>query len=284
MKVALFGAGGKMGSRISNNMRKTEYDMLYVENAAQGLERLGDLALPVTSLEDATRQADILIMAVPDVVIGEVASKVVPLMKTGAMMLLLDPAAAYHGDLPARPDISYFIAHPCHPPIFNDETTLEARRDYFGGIAAKQAVVCSLMQGSEADYARGEQIATSMYAPILRTHRISVEQMAMLEPTMAETIGAATAMFLRSVLDYTISKGVPAEAARDFMLGHLNIELAIAFGEASNPFSDACLVAIEYGKKYWLKEGWEQLFEPESVYEQIDMMLHPDKLAQTMQT
>jgi len=71
---------------------------------------------------------------------------------------------------------------------------------------------------------------------------------------------------------------VPQEAARDFMLGHINIELAIAFGEAGNPFSDACLVAIEYGKKYWLKDGWEALFDPESVREQVKVMLHPEKL------
>ena len=138
------------------------------------------------------------------------------------------------------------------------------------------------MQGPEEDYEKGVKIATDMYAPVMRTHRITVEQMAMLEPTMAETIGAASAMFLKAAMDEAVKRGVPEEAARDFMLGHINIELAIAFGEAGNPFSDACLVAIEYGKKYWLKEGWQALFETGSIREQIDVMLHPEKLRQIL--
>lgn len=278
MKVALIGAGGKMGCRITDNLMHMDYDMRYVEISEKGVQNLRSRGLSVTSQEEAVSVADAVILAVPDVLIGRISETIVPSMKPGAMLILLDPAAAYNGDLPERADVTYFIAHPCHPPVFNDETTPEARRDYFGGIKAKQAVVCALMQGPEEDYERGERIVRNMFAPVMRTHRITVEQMAVLEPTMAETIGAAVAVFLKEAMDEAVRRGVPAEAARDFMLGHINIELAIAFGEAGNPFSDACLVAIEYGKKYWLKEGWQTLFEPEKVKEQIEVMLHPEKL------
>jgi hypothetical protein len=36
---------------------------------------------------------------------------------------MLDAAAPHAGELPERDDITYFVTHPCHPPIFNDETT-----------------------------------------------------------------------------------------------------------------------------------------------------------------
>lgn len=277
--IALIGAGGKMGCRITDNLMKTDYDMKYVEISERGLAQLKSRGLSATQQDEAVSSADAVILAVPDVVIGQVSGIVVPLMKPGAMLIVLDPAAAHMGHLPSRGDVTYYVAHPCHPPVFNDETEADARRDYFGGIHAKQAVVCSLMQGPESDYEVGERIVRAMYAPVMRTHRITVEQMAMLEPTMAETIGAATAMFLRHAMDEAVRRGVPQEAARDFMLGHIHIELAIAFGEAGNPFSDACLVAMEYGRRYWLKEGWERLFDPDSVREQIDVMLHPEKLA-----
>lgn len=133
------------------------------------------------------------------------------------------------------------------------------------------------MQGPEADYEAGERIAREMYAPVMRAHRITVEQMAVLEPAMAETVGAMMATVLGEAMEEAVSRGVPYEAAKDFMLGHINIELAIVF-EKVNPFSDACLVAIEYGRKAMIKEGWRELFRPESIREQIDIMLHPEKL------
>ncbi|MFC3798504.1 phosphogluconate dehydrogenase C-terminal domain-containing protein [Cohnella sp. GCM10012308] len=276
--IALIGAGGKMGCRITDNLKNGAYAMKYVEISERGLENLNARGLSATPQDEAVQAADAIILAVPDVAIGQVSAAVVPLMKAGAMLIVLDPAAAYMGHLPERDDVTYYVAHPCHPPVFNDETEPAARKDYFGGIHARQAIVCALMQGPEAHYGLGEAIVREMYAPILRVHRITVEQMAMLEPTMAETIGAASAMFLRQAMDEAVRRGVPQEAARDFMLGHIQIELAIAFGEAGNPFSDACLVAMEYGRRYWLKDGWERLFDPELVREQIDVMLHPEKL------
>ncbi len=276
--ITLIGAGGKMGCRITDNLMDSGFRMLYSEIGKNGLEQLKLRGLMTTPQNDAVKVSDAVILAVPDIAIGQVAAEVVPQMNPESMLIVLDPAAAYLGHLPVREDVTYFVAHPCHPPVFNEETDPEARKDYFGGVKAAQAVVCALMQGPEEHYENGERIVRSMYAPVIRTHRITVEQMAMLEPTMAETIGAAAAMFLRQAMDEAVKRGVPAQAARDFMLGHINIELAIAFGEAGNPFSDACLIAMEYGRRFWLKDGWEQLFDPEHVRNQIQVMLHPEKL------
>jgi D-apionate oxidoisomerase len=57
-------------------------------------------------------------------------------------------------------------------------------KDHFGGIAAKQSIVCALMSGAEEDYRRGEELAKVFYGPVLRSHRITVEQMGLLEPAL----------------------------------------------------------------------------------------------------
>lgn len=275
--IALIGAGGKMGCRITDNLKKGTNLVHYVEIGERGVARLAERGIAPTPQGEALRDADVVVLAVPDVAIGAVSEQVVPGMKPGALLMVLDPAAAYLNKLAKREDLTYFVAHPCHPPVFNDETTPEAKRDFFGGVAAKQAIVCALMHGPEADYEKGESVAREMYAPVMRAHRITVEQMAMLEPTMAETISSMMVTVLGEAMEEAVGRGVPYEAAKDFMLGHINIQLGIVF-EKVNPFSDACLVAIDYGRRAMIKEGWQTLFDPDKVYEQIDVMLHPHKL------
>jgi D-apionate oxidoisomerase len=61
---------------------------------------------------------------------------------------MLDAAAPHAGELPEREDITYFVTHPCHPPIFNDETDPKAKTNYFGGVHAKQHIVCAADAGA----------------------------------------------------------------------------------------------------------------------------------------
>jgi len=131
--IALFGAGGNMGTRLTNALKgRPEYTIHYVETGKKGIARLEDAGLDVTPAEDALIDADVVILAVPDALIGAVAPQVVPQVKTGAIVITLDPAAPYAGKLPQREDISYFVTHPAHPPVYNDETDMAARRDFFG--------------------------------------------------------------------------------------------------------------------------------------------------------
>jgi hypothetical protein len=274
--IAMLGAGGKMGCRIADNLRRyPEYRMRYVEIGEAGLGRLRQRGLEPTPRDEAVSEADAVILAVPDNRIGPIARDVVPLLKSGAMVIGLDPAAPYSGMLPERDDIAYFIAHPCHPPVFNDENDPEARRDFFGGVKAKQNIVCTLMQGLDGDYARGEAIARAMYAPVMKAHRVTVEQMAILEPVLVETTAATCITMIKEAMDEAIRRGVPAEAARDFLLGHINIELAIVFGEAGNPFSDGALKAIERAKSIIFRPDWKRVFEPEDLRESIALITRP---------
>ncbi|MDI7277573.1 MAG: phosphogluconate dehydrogenase C-terminal domain-containing protein [Anaerolineae bacterium] len=267
--VALFGAAGKMGTRISERLREDpEYRMLYVEAGEGGQERLRQRGLVPTAPDEAARQAEVVILAIPDTLIGRVAAEIVPALSPGAMVICLDPAAPHGGELPSREDISYFVTHPCHPPIVNDEVEPAARRDLFGGIA-RQSIVCALMQGPEEDYLRGERIARRMFAPVLRAHRVTVEQMATLEPAMAETVILTCMVVIREAVDEAIRRGVPPEAARDFALGHVGVDIGILFGFIDARLSDGARLAVQRGLERLFRSDWRQVFEPENVLSEV---------------
>ncbi|MEM9833345.1 MAG: phosphogluconate dehydrogenase C-terminal domain-containing protein [Bacteroidota bacterium] len=269
--IVLVGAGGKMGMRTTANLRgNTNYEVSYLEVSEEGIARLQEKGVSIAQPEAVLPSADIVILAVPDVAIQRVAANVVPRMKSGAMAVTLDPAAPCAGHLPEREDVTYFAAHPSHPSVFNWEPNKEAHYDYFGGIAAKQSIVCALIQGPEEDYAVGETLAKEMYKPVTKAHRITIEQMGILEPALSETFGAAVVTVMKEAVDTVVAKGVPKEAAYDFFLGHINIELALLFNQLpGGVFSDAAQKAIVYGIPRIFKDDWKDVFEWENVMDQI---------------
>jgi hypothetical protein len=263
-----------MGTRAYGALHEDpEYLLLCVESKA-GEAVLQERGIAPVKLEEAVPQADVAIMTVPDTLVGTVAKKVAPLLKSGNMLIVLDPAAPYAGELPKRDDVTYFATHPAHPPVFNDEKDPEARRDFFGSGLAKQAIVNALIQGPEGDYAKGEAIAKKMFGPILRSHRVTLEQMAILEPAMSETVAATCITVIREAMDEAIRRGVPSEAARDFMMGHIFVELAIVFDEIDWDFSDGAKVAIEEAKKEIFQPDWKKVFEPEHVKESVHKIVN----------
>jgi hypothetical protein len=268
--IALFGAAGKIGTRISNRMKDDPgYNMLYVEAGEAGQMRLRERGVAPTDQAEAERQADVVILAVPDVVLGGVADSVVPNLRQGTLVICLDPAAPFGGELPERPDVAYFVTHPCHPPIVNDETELEAKYDFYGGIKAKQHIVCALMQGTDEDYILGEQIARTIFAPVMNAYRVTVEQMAILEPALSETFVLTCMYMMREAIDEAVKRGVPAEAAREFILGHMNINTAILFGFLDIQFSDGAKLAVERARPLLFNPDWRQVFEPDNVMAQV---------------
>jgi len=270
-KIVLAGAGGKMGVRLTNNLKNSGYDMYYLEVSPEGIDRVRASGAEVSEPSEVIPMADYLILAVPDVLVKKIAHEYVPMLKSGAMAVSLDPAAPLAGALPDRHDVAYFASHPSHPSVFNHEPDPEKHYDYFGGIAAKQVIVCALIQGSESDYGKGEKLARTMYAPVTKAHRISIWQMGVLEPALSETFGAAMVTVMKEAVDMVVKKGVPKEAAYDFFLGHINIELALLFGQLpGGKFSDAALKAINLGKGLIFKEDWKKIFEDDNIKEQIN--------------
>ncbi|MDX2245762.1 MAG: phosphogluconate dehydrogenase C-terminal domain-containing protein [Bacteroidia bacterium] len=270
-KVVLAGAGGKMGIRLTNNLKDhPDYEVSYLEVSEVGIARMAERGVAPSPSEEVIPSADLVIMAVPDIFIKKIAHELAPQMKPGAMMICLDPAAPLAGALPPREDLAYFATHPSHPSVFNWEPVESDHFDYFGGIAARQTIVCALIQGKEEDYARGENLAKVIYGPVTKAFRITIEQMGILEPALSETFAAAMVTVLKEGLETAISKGVPAEAATEFFLGHINIELALLFGKLpGGQFSDAAKKAIEIGKPMLFKDDWKKIFDRDNVMQQI---------------
>jgi D-apionate oxidoisomerase len=269
-KIVVLGAGGKMGYRVSSNLRGAPYSVSHVEVSEVGRARLKELGLEAKAAEAVLPDADVVILAIPDNAIGRVTHQLERLFKQGAILIALDAAAPFAGELPARADLTIFVAHPCHPSIFNDETDLEAKRDYFGGVKARQAIVCALMRGPEAHYALAEDVSRRMYAPVLRAHRATVDQMAILEPALSETVCATCLTVIREATDEAIRLGVDKQAAFDFILGHLNVELAILFDQMPGVrMSDAANKAVDNAKKVIFAPDWKRVFEREAITESI---------------
>lgn len=264
--IALFGAGGKMGCRLAKNLKGSPFNVRHVEVSDAGKARLqNELGISTVDADKALDGADVVILAVPDTAIGKVAASINDKLKPATMVVALDAAAPFAGHFPDRPDLTYFVTHPCHPPIFNDETDMAAKKDHFGGIHARQHIVSALMQGPEEAYAVGEEIAKVIWAPVMRSHRVTVEQMALLEPGLSETVCASLLVVMREAMDECVARGVPKEAARDFLLGHMNVLGAVIFEEVPGVFSDACNKAIEFGKPVLMKDDWKRVFEPEEI-------------------
>ena len=187
-KIALLGAGGKMGVRLATNLKGSRFEVDHVEVSEEGRQRLkAAVGVDCVDHDWALAGADVVVMAVPDRLIGKIAHGIVDKVRPGAAFIVLDAAAPHAGEMPDRTDVTYFVTHPCHPPIFNDETDPEAKKDFFGGVMAKQHIVCALMQGPEEHYALCEEVART-YKPVIAAHRCTVEQIAILEPALSETV------------------------------------------------------------------------------------------------
>lgn len=73
----------------------------------------------------------------------------------------------------------------------------------------------------------------------------------------AETVGITLAIVMKQATGEAVRRGVPEAAAREFMLGHVNIGLAIAFSAFQRGrFSDRALYAIAEAQKVIFKDNW----------------------------
>lgn len=274
LTIAVIGAGGKMGMRVSNNLVQTGHEVFYSEASPAGIERIEATGRTVTATEVAVPNADVVILAVPDIVLGKVSEVVVPAMKSGAILLTLDPAAAYANLLTPRADIEFAVAHPCHPSVFVERHTPEEYADTFGGIAAKQDVVAAIESENDAARAIAETVIRAMYAPVVDVHWVTVKQLAYLEPTLVETVACMIGSLLKDALYETVhTVGVPEAAARSILLGHTQVALANSLN-GDNPFSDACLIAMDYGREMIIKDDWKRIFADDQLDLVISRMLH----------
>jgi hypothetical protein len=273
--VAVLGSGGKMGFRVTKKLVEAGYDVRAVEIGDAGRARLKEVGISATTTEAGVSGAAVVVLALPDNIIGEVTHQLSPLLAPGTMVLILDAAAPYAEALPKdRPDLTYFVGHPCHPPLFNDETEWDARRDYHGGIA-RQSIVCALMQGPEEHYALGEEICRAMWSPIIEAYRVTLEQLAILEPGLSEMVAMPFVDTMVEAVEECVAKyGIPRGAATDFLIGHLNVEIAMWFGFSPKVPSDAALRLMRFAKGVVVREDWREALAPPKVKEAAELIVY----------
>lgn len=278
LTIAVIGAGGKMGMRVSNNLVRTTHTVFYAEVSPAGQERVTAAGRSLTDTETAVADADVVVLAVPDLALAAVSATVVPLMKPGAVMLTLDPAAAYAGLLARRDDVIQAVTHPCHPSVFLERTTPEEYADTFGGIAAPQDAIAAIESDDPAARARVETVVRVIFAPVIDVHWVTVKQLAQLEPTLVETIACMIGALLAEALEEAVNTmGIPEAAARSILLGHTQVALANTL-KGSNPFSDACLIAMDYGRSTIIKDDWKKVFRDDELDKNLARMLHLEKI------
>jgi hypothetical protein len=257
-----------MGLRITKALsRDQHYRLRLVEPAPAGRSRLAEHGFGAVDQAEALHGADVVVFAVPDRIIGQVATDVVDALDPHTSMLFLDPAAVAADRVPRRSDVSCYVTHPTHPPLYSllGEADADARRDYWGGGLAHQAIVFATAWASTDDVDEVEQLAADMFAPVSASHRITVEQMAMLEPALSETLTNGCLDIIRSGMLKVIEAGVPQEAAWDFLMGHLQIGIALIFDQLDWTLSEGAQLALAKSRQQLFKPAWADIFSPESI-------------------
>lgn len=276
--VTVIGAGGKMGTRTSNNLAKVreEFELYLVETSEKGRESIQKRGLVVSPMGQSVEKSDIIVLAVPDTLINEASEDVVAVMRPGAALMILDPAAAVAKELCLRDDCTFAVAHPCHPSYFIDQDSYQARHDYFGGLGGKQDIVMAKIQGNDAMFAACRQVAETMFAPVVHSYVMGLRDIAFLEPTLVELLGATCLYAMAETVQEAERRGIDKQAAVSFLSGHIyNLTANFLGFLGDTQVSDACKVAIKLGNQLVLRDDWKKIWDDEVLDNVIATMLHP---------
>jgi D-apionate oxidoisomerase len=62
---------------------------------------------------------------------------------------------------------------------------------------------------------------------------------------------------------------VPPQAARDFVLGHMNVNIGILFNFIDAQLSDGAKLAVSRARERIFQPDWKAVFEPENVMAEV---------------
>jgi hypothetical protein len=282
IKVAVSGAGGKMGTRTSTNLaaHPESIDLRLVENSSAGVASIAARGLAVMDVAQALNRVDVTVLAVPDKLIQVVSGQITPLLPAGSALIILDPAAAVARELCLRDDCTFVVTHPCHPSYFLDQDTEKARHDYFGGAGGRQDIVMAQIQGEATAFAQARRVSELMFEPVEHSYIMDVRQIAFLEPTLVELLGATCLRAMADTVAEAERRGIERAAAVSFLAGHIYNLSANFLGYLGNvKVSDACQVAIGLGERLVLRDDWKRIWQDEVLDKVIATMLHPDEPA-----
>jgi hypothetical protein len=93
--------------------------------------------------------------------------------------------------------------------------------------------------------------------------------MAILEPAMSETCSATFIVAMREAMEEAIKRGVPREAAFDFLMGHINVQLAIVFEQIDWKMSEGAYHVIREAQKRIFRPDWKGVFDREELKQSV---------------
>jgi len=231
--------------------------------------------LPVTPQAEAVARADVAVMAVPDALIGRIARTLVTQSEKRGHDNRPRSAAAYAGELPERSDITTLPSiHAIRLSSAMRQT--RALHDYFGGIRAKQNIVCGTGPGTGVRLRAGVDIARRMFAPVINAYSCESRARWHLEPALSETTAATCIVIMREAMERRSAAECPPTQRKRSCLGHINIALAIVFGKVGNPFSDGALRAIARAKTQIFQRTGRKCLSPKLFGRAFAGIVHPD--------
>ena len=88
MIVSVIGAGGKMGTRVTNNLAKHQdtVELNFCETSEAGIAAIQERGFNTVPAETAVPASDIIILAVPDKIIQVVSVGIVEMMTPGSTL------------------------------------------------------------------------------------------------------------------------------------------------------------------------------------------------------
>lgn len=196
----------QMGYRLAKNLKGSRYDVRHVEISDVGKARLkDDLGLSTVDVDVALDSADVVILAVPDTHIGKVAAGISDKLKAGTMVIALDAAAPFAGHFPERPDLT------CSSRIrtIRRSSTMKptGQEGPLRRSLRQQHIVSALVQGRKKPTPSAKKSPRRSGRRSCARHRVTVEQMAMLEPGLSETVAASLLVVMKQAMDECVARG-----------------------------------------------------------------------------
>ena len=136
------------------------------------------------------------------------------------------------------------------------------------------------MQGPEAHYALCEEVAREIYKPVMRSHRVTVEQLAILEPALSETVGATLALALREATDEAVRRGVPSRPRTTSCSATSTSSSPSPSASSPRASSPTARCTPSPRQALIFRDDWlERVFAPEAVLKSVQDICHPEEAA-----
>ena len=113
-----------------------------------------------------------------------------------------------------------------------------------------------------------------MWSPIIRTYRVTLEQLAILEPGLSEMVAMPFVDTMVEAVDECVRHGIDRDAALEFLIGHLNVEIAMWFGYSPKVPSDAALRLMRFAKSKVVQPDWREALSPKVVKEAAEVIVY----------